>query len=172
MADFEQNPPADTGAADTTAADNTKLEQHQRARDAGWTETTAFDYDSFQRQGGDDGKFLGEAAVYEWSGEYGDVAPEVPELEKILFGTEHRTIEGEHRNNIDLEVGVEGPTSVKPIRTVSHIRHHPHMPHLTDHNAVRRCRTSPGRLEQHQALRLPDTHRYSGLRRPCAGLGL
>ncbi|KXT15560.1 hypothetical protein AC579_6533 [Pseudocercospora musae] len=109
----------DNGAADAKAADL------QRARDAGWTETVAFDYDAFQRTGGNDGNWLGQAAVYEWSGEYGDVAPSVPELEKLLFGTEHKVTEGSNMENLDLTVSLEGPCKVTPIQRFDHGGLHP-----------------------------------------------
>ncbi|KAF7192805.1 ATP-dependent RNA helicase DBP1 [Pseudocercospora fuligena] len=102
--------PVDNDAAAAKAAD------YQRARDAGWTETVAFDYDEFQRTGGNDGNWLGQAAVYEWSGDYGDVAPSVPELEKVLFGTEHKVTEGSNMKNLDLTVSLEGPSKVTPIQ--------------------------------------------------------
>ncbi|EME87037.1 uncharacterized protein MYCFIDRAFT_116498, partial [Pseudocercospora fijiensis CIRAD86] len=96
------------------------------ARSAGWTETVAFDYDAFQRSGGNDGNWLGQGAVYEWSGEYGDVAPQVPELEAILFGSEFKLREGTHRTNIDdIEVTVEGPTKIAPIKNFADAGLHP-----------------------------------------------
>ncbi len=101
----------DTGAAELKAADLAK------ARAAGWTETVAFDYDEFQRQGGDD--WLGNAKVYEWNEEYGDVAPGHPELERQLYGLEHRVTAGNHRGVLDdIEVVLEGPTRVAPIQQV------------------------------------------------------
>ena len=46
-----------------------KAEQLQKARDAGWTEKTAFDYDQFMRVGGDNADWHASSRVYEWSGE-------------------------------------------------------------------------------------------------------
>lgn len=91
----------------------------QRARDYGWNERTNLDYDKLQ-QIGDSNEWLGAAQVYEWKDEYGDVAPEVPELEALLYGTEQRVTEGGHRENLDeIEVLLEGPTKVAPIQKAS-----------------------------------------------------
>lgn len=106
--------------ADTAGDADTKQEELRRARAAGWTETVAYDYDAFSRTGGNDGNWLGQGKVYEWSGDFGDVAPPVPELEKMLFGSDHILREGDHRAILDeLEVAVEGPTKVQPITKVS-----------------------------------------------------
>ncbi|KAK4608991.1 ATP-dependent RNA helicase DED1 [Fulvia fulva] len=120
MAETASNP-------DIPSADAAKAEQHQRARDAGWTETSAFDYEAFQRNGGDDGTFYGEGKVYEWSGEYGEVGPEVPELEKVLFGSDLITREGVHRANIEIQVALEGPTKVAKIDSFDDAGLHPIM---------------------------------------------
>lgn len=95
-----------------------------KAREAGWSETTAFNYDEFTKQGGHSGEWQGMTGVYEWNDEYGDVAPELPELERMLYGTETRVVEGKHRDTLDdIEVVLEGATKVKPIQTVSSILH-------------------------------------------------
>lgn len=81
-------------------------------REHGWAEPTGYDYSRYQQQrqgarpGGDkavEGDIqVGESASgipvspswesgavrYEWSDEFGEVGPAVPELEKILFGDE------------------------------------------------------------------------------------
>lgn len=48
---------------------------------------SAYDYDNFANR---DGEFDGNAAVYHWDGEEGDVGPEHPELEIELFGPEDK----------------------------------------------------------------------------------
>lgn len=104
---------ADPAVAASSAADL------QRARDYGWNERTNLDYDKLQ-QIGDSNEWLGAAQVYEWKDEYGDVAPEVPELEALLYGTEQRVTEGGYRENLDeIEVLLEGPTKVAPIQKAS-----------------------------------------------------
>jgi ATP-dependent RNA helicase DDX3X len=95
-----------------------KAEAIAKAREAGWTETTAFDYESFNRPAAD-GEYDGQAQAYEWKDEYGDVGPEVPALERILFGNEFQLREGRHRGAIDsFEVIVEGPVKPQPIGRV------------------------------------------------------
>ena len=95
-----------------------KEEDLQKARDHGWTETTAFNYDEFQRTGGNDRNWLGAGKVYEWSDEYGDVAPEVPELHDILFGGEFQMQKGEHLGAFELEVTAEGAEKITPVFNV------------------------------------------------------
>ena len=46
-----------------------------------WVKKTAYDYEEVGDRNWD-----GNARVYEWDGEEGDVGPEHPELEDILFG--------------------------------------------------------------------------------------
>ena len=53
-----------------------------------------------------------------WKEEYGDVGPEVPELEKQLFEDEHIMRIGQHKEALEIEVAVEGPEKVHPIRQV------------------------------------------------------
>lgn len=129
--DNEHTTPAAEGAP--PAVNLSKEEAHTKAREvccpsrpfcvlltptpsqAGWTEKVAFDYDAFTRTGGADGNFLGEAKVYEWKDEYGDVAPAHEELEKILFGSEFKLREGKHREALEINVNVEGPERIKPV---------------------------------------------------------
>lgn len=92
----------------------------QKARSAGWTETTAFNYDDFQRQGGHDADWHGAGKVYEWKDEYGDVGPEVPELEIVLFGGEFLMRQGDHMDSFkNIKAEVHGPESVEHINMVS-----------------------------------------------------
>lgn len=110
---------ATNGEEVTNGGDKEQL--FAKARDHGWTETTAFDYDQFNRTGGHDAEWHGSARVYEWKEEYGDVAPAHPELEKILFGGEHVIRKGNHYANIDLEVTTEGPVKIDPVRKVRQV---------------------------------------------------
>ncbi len=51
----------------------------------GWVDKEVLDYSAMDgRSGG--GAFDGSARVYEYSDEYGDVGPRIPEFEKELFG--------------------------------------------------------------------------------------
>ena len=107
------------GGDATAGANMSKEDYNAKARAAGWTETTAFDYDQFQRMGGNDATWHATAGVYEWNDEYGDVGPEVPELERVLFGGEFQMTKGNHMEALDLEVTVEGPDKLSYIRKVS-----------------------------------------------------
>ena len=84
----------------------------------GWVAPTAFNYEAVGQGGGDASTWAAAAGQYAWSGDYGEVGPEDPELEKQLFGDEHRMREGEHRSALDLEVHVEGPSKVDPVNKV------------------------------------------------------
>lgn len=91
-----------------------------KARAAGWSETTAFDYTEFQRQGGSSADWQGTAAVYEWKDEYGDVGPSIPELEIVLFGGHHQMRRGEHMGNFaTATITIHGPETLKRIKSVS-----------------------------------------------------
>jgi hypothetical protein len=67
------------------AVDDEKVATAEKAKAAGWVEPTPYNYkvDSERTQLGD---WEGNARVYEWDGEHGDVGPELPELELELFG--------------------------------------------------------------------------------------
>ncbi|KAK4495052.1 hypothetical protein PRZ48_013379 [Zasmidium cellare] len=102
-----------------------KEELTKRARDQGWTETTAFDYDAFVRQGGNNADWYGAGEVYEWSEDYGDVGPEIPELERILFGRELRLEQGEHIDQLQIKVDVQGPERIEPVTKFAEANLHP-----------------------------------------------
>lgn len=75
----------------------------QRVRDAGWVEPLKYDYDTYNAgpttkeerdaaaaEGTQDlPAWAANAAKYEWSDEYGDVAPAFKILEDELFNNEH-----------------------------------------------------------------------------------
>ena len=57
---------------------------------------------------------------YEWKGDYGEVGPEDPELEKILFD-DYRPTKGEDYNNLgNIPVKVDATKLPEPILKVSH----------------------------------------------------
>lgn len=99
----------------------TKDAEFKRARDAGWIDRTAFDYDAFTNTADSmsTGALAAAGQVYEWSEAYGEVGPEVPKLEKVLFGGEFTMRQGEHIENLEYLVNTEGPVQVGPIREVS-----------------------------------------------------
>ncbi|KAI7244699.1 DEAD/DEAH box RNA helicase [Hortaea werneckii] len=120
--------------ADTTANPGVKFEALtldkdefvKRALAAGWTETTAYDYVEFQRTGGSNADWFGAAAVYEWKDEYGDVAPPIPELERILFGGEFQMRRGEHMNNFATSTTtIHGNETLKRIESFEDAGLHP-----------------------------------------------
>lgn len=92
---------------------------HARAKEAGWSEKTAFDYGEHDRARADDRDWGGAGKVYEWNPEeYGEVGPAIPELEAILFHGEFQQRKGEHMGALDLSADIDGPT--KPyVRKVS-----------------------------------------------------
>lgn len=85
------------GLADVKVKDEQDL---QKARDAGWVEPLKYDYDTYnagsipkeEREAGEGLQELpawaANAAKYEWSDEYGDVAPAFKILEDELFNNE------------------------------------------------------------------------------------
>lgn len=86
-------------------------EYHQKAKDAGWTEKTAYDYAAAERDSRDDAEWFGAAKTYqvEWQDDFGEVGPAIPELEAILFHDEHQQRKGEHIKALEFEVNIEGP---------------------------------------------------------------
>lgn len=113
--------------ADAAAAENLSLkfatltlskeEFRNKAVAKGWTETTAYDYGAFQ-EGFQTGSH-GASQKYEWNDEYGDVAPKIPDLERILFGGEFQVSKGKHMENLPVEVALDSEEKVAPISTVS-----------------------------------------------------
>lgn len=85
-------------------------EKYQQARDAGWVVPQAYDYDAASARHGEQAvpssdeqvaehgvqTWAHQAAKYEWDDSYGDVGPEVPELEAQLFKGDTRTRIGQH----------------------------------------------------------------------------
>jgi ATP-dependent RNA helicase DDX3X len=84
-------------------------EAFDKARSKGWVAPSAYDYSATSKisKSADDLAAIPQdeqpqwahlAAKYEWKDEYGDVGPEIPELEKQLFGNEYITRQGENFN--------------------------------------------------------------------------
>lgn len=95
-----------------------------RAKEAGWVDTIPVNYN--QSTNRDDTSYRAESAVYEWDDDYGDVGPEVPELEEQLYHGQFRLRQGDYMSNLDdKEVTVEGPDKLQPCRSV---RAHPPFP--------------------------------------------
>lgn len=60
--------------------------ERQQIKDAGWIESTPYNYEAEQDPTRAIRDWAGNATVYEWSGEEGDVGPASEELERELFG--------------------------------------------------------------------------------------
>lgn len=119
------HPTATDAALDMTSVNGAINEveasaMRDRAKEAGWVDTIPVDYNVQQTGRTDEyANYLANSAVYEWSDEYGEVGPEIPELEKQLFGGDFRVRQGEHMNNLQFEVAIEGPEKLQPARDVN-----------------------------------------------------
>lgn len=83
--------------------------KYQLARDAGWVQPQAYNYEAAMAKPGDVAQtsiveqvdledmpgWMHSAMKYEWQEDYGDVGPEVPELEAQLFRNDSRTRTGQ-----------------------------------------------------------------------------
>ncbi|KAJ4388357.1 hypothetical protein N0V85_007637 [Neurospora sp. IMI 360204] len=117
-ADPDSNNGEDGGPAPVVQVVPPKLE--------GWVEATPYEYDEFANR---ETEWDGQARIYEWDGEEGDIGPEFPELEVQLFGP----VEERGRRGIDfsaiaeLQLVQEGPTRVEPIDSFRAAGLHPAM---------------------------------------------
>jgi ATP-dependent RNA helicase DDX3X len=94
----------------------------ERARAYKWAEPKQYDYDvsGLDREHSLNLPWFSKAARYEWSDEYGDVAPRLPELEKELFSDLYITTQGERMDEYSkFNVVVQGPVEIAPAREVS-----------------------------------------------------
>ncbi|KAL8796803.1 MAG: hypothetical protein Q9195_000886 [Heterodermia aff. obscurata] len=110
----------------------------QRSRAAGWVEPVKYDYESYNADGKEARESLdptvelptwaANATKYEWKDEYGDVGPEHPELEAILFGTDTRVTEGKFREKLQvIPVTFESEAKIRPITKFEDAGLHPVM---------------------------------------------
>ncbi|KAK4453568.1 putative ATP-dependent RNA helicase [Podospora aff. communis PSN243] len=91
----------------------------------GWVRPTAYDYTGEAPR-----EWEGNAAVYEWDGEEGEIGPEFPELEIQLFGKQDERMQShgiDFTKIIEIEVAQEGPTRISPIRKFEDAGLHPAM---------------------------------------------
>ncbi|KAI5867575.1 P-loop containing nucleoside triphosphate hydrolase protein [Durotheca rogersii] len=113
-------PPAVEGAA-PSASEVPKLSRPP----SGWGDPVPYDYteSDVNREWGS------SAQVYEWDGEMGEVGPEIPELEKQLFGSvEQREGAGLDFSAIaEINVTQEGITRIRPIWKFEEAGLHPVM---------------------------------------------
>jgi len=102
------------------------LDRAAKARDHGFVEKTAYDYAIYDPgndapKSSSDQAWGSTAARYEWSDEYGDVAPKFPELERQLFNNAFMMRKGENLQAYDvINVTIEGPTKISPVTSVSY----------------------------------------------------
>ncbi|EJT70577.1 ATP-dependent RNA helicase DED1 [Gaeumannomyces tritici R3-111a-1] len=92
----------------------------------GWVDRTAYDYGNEERNH----TWEGDARIYEWDGEEGDLGPEVPQLEDELFGPKNKDqgsagIDFSTIASIDLVQ--EGPVRVAPALKFQDAGLHPAM---------------------------------------------
>jgi hypothetical protein len=143
----------------------------ERAREAGWVDNQPVDYAVRQSSHDTDmTNYLTHSAVYEWNDEYGDVGPEVPDLEQQLFGGDFRVRQGQHMDKLQFEVTVEGPDKLQPARSVSTLL--PSLPlHIADRITVRRRWTASDHArDRHKEDGLQDSDSHPGLHDPRRAL--
>ncbi|KND87367.1 ATP-dependent RNA helicase ded1 [Tolypocladium ophioglossoides CBS 100239] len=111
------------------------MEQASDAQDAnasagvvpGWVEQQALDYTA--ATGGDGVQtWDGNAPIYEWNDDFGDIGPKFPQVEMDLFGDPATRSErtGLDFSKIDqIDVQQEGPVKIKPIRSFKDAGLHP-----------------------------------------------
>lgn len=95
--------------ADEASGPHRDEEKYRQAREAGWVEPQAYNYAAADARlptqtelptmnetaAGESPQWMHKAARYEWQEEFGDVGPEVPELEAQLFNSDLRTRTGQ-----------------------------------------------------------------------------
>ena len=113
--DFSQVPPVDDFSAPVSNMPNP--EDVAKVRASGWTEGIKLDYDVLKT--GSQPTWASSAAVYEWTGEEGEVGPADEELEKILFDDDARLKVGHAIKQLEIEAYLEGPNQCAPVTSVS-----------------------------------------------------
>nr|OQO29638.1 hypothetical protein B0A51_02246 [Rachicladosporium sp. CCFEE 5018] len=127
--------PADASANGVTSiatlnpplTDANSEEFKTKAEEAGWGAKIPVDYEIYNQRGGNFADYMGKGVVYEWSDDFGDVAPELPELEQHLFGGEFRIRRGGNYKALEMQVTTEGPKALAPARTFPTAGLHPVM---------------------------------------------
>ena len=81
----------------------------ERVKEANWSAPQGFDYEKYNAgprdkaapasepvdPEGEASSWAANAAKYEWNDEYGDVGPEHDLLREMLFGDEHKVVQGD-----------------------------------------------------------------------------
>ncbi|KAJ2894237.1 hypothetical protein MKZ38_007822 [Zalerion maritima] len=93
-------------------------------QERGWVKPEKYDYETFRDR---ERHFEGNAVRYEWDGEEGDIGPELPELEDILFGdTKHAPPSGIDFSKVtSIQLVQEGPERITPISNFADCGFHP-----------------------------------------------
>ncbi|KAF4589572.1 DEAD/DEAH box RNA helicase [Ophiocordyceps camponoti-floridani] len=94
----------------------------------GWVANSTIDYTTGAPSSGDLPTWEGNARIYEWNDEYGDIGPKFPELELELFGdpnTRHERVGLDFQKIDQIEVQQEGPVKIDPIRSFQGAGLHP-----------------------------------------------
>ncbi|PYI14868.1 putative DEAD/DEAH box RNA helicase [Aspergillus violaceofuscus CBS 115571] len=123
----------------TNSQDNKENDASNLARAKGWVAPESYDYDKYtatpapDQPAGDAGdgqlpEWAANAAKYEWKDEYGDVGPEIPELEEQLFRNEFINRAGLKIGNLQkIEVIAESRERPNPVRDFNDAGLHPIM---------------------------------------------
>ncbi|KAL1891755.1 hypothetical protein Sste5346_007505 [Sporothrix stenoceras] len=103
--------------------------ERQQIKDAGWVEATPYNYEAKQDPTRAIRDWAGNATVYEWTGEEGDVGPESDELERELFGDpDKRSGSGIDFSTLsEIKVFQEGETRIQPFYDFEKAGLHPVM---------------------------------------------
>lgn len=100
-------------------------DKKKEAHEHGWTAPIPTDYNSLMNKEGlpSEGplpSWMANTGTYEWKDEYGEVGPEDPELEKVIFGNRLLNNAGAYLKHLeDLDVHQEGEVQFEAIREVS-----------------------------------------------------
>ncbi|RFU76909.1 dead deah box rna helicase [Trichoderma arundinaceum] len=111
--------------------DGSTAEAGEQSAPPGWVERTAFDYTAMSDAQAAS-SWDGNARVYQWSDEYGDVGPAFPELEIELFGDpnsrrERTGLDFSKKRIEQIEVVQEGPQRIEYINSFKDAGIHPVM---------------------------------------------
>ncbi|KAJ6443969.1 meiotically up-regulated protein [Purpureocillium lavendulum] len=95
----------------------------------GWVGQEGASYTAPVREAGEH-QWDGNARIYQWDNDFGDVGPKFPELELELFGDpalRHERVGLDFSKINEIEVQQEGPVKIDPIRTFKDAGLHPLM---------------------------------------------
>jgi ATP-dependent RNA helicase DDX3X len=112
-----------------TGAPEDKDEAEAKAKEYNWPEKIAYDYSAYQPvknapvDVGSMPEWASSAVRYEWSDEYGEVGPRIPQLEADLYNLEFLHRAGEAMKNLEQPVHTEGPVKINPVMKVGQSSH-------------------------------------------------